>query len=71
MSQNLNARQLISMEPEARKRLRAKAVDYDIGHGPFARVLLAAALDALENDADFRDRIYEDVHDEKLRYRKD
>ncbi|MDR8019221.1 hypothetical protein [Nesterenkonia aerolata] len=67
---NLGARQIISMEPESRQRLRATALTYEIGHGPFARVLIAAGLDLLEQDQAFRDRIAEDIEAEKSRYRR-
>lgn len=67
---NLDARQIISMEPEARQRLRATAVTYDIGHGPFARVLIAAALDLLDQDQAFSACIQDKVTAEKQRYKR-
>lgn len=67
---DLDAAQTITMSTRARQRLRATAVVYDISHGPFARVLLAAVLDRLETDEHFRDQIARDVEAEKQRYRR-
>lgn len=66
----LDATQTISMTREARQRLRAAAVGHEIGHGPFARVLIAEALERIDADPAFRDAVAARLEAEKLLYRK-
>lgn len=70
-SENLDSRQVVTMSTAARQRLRAKAVELDVSHGPFSRVLLAAGLEEMEVNQDFSDRVVADVESEKQRYKKD
>ncbi|GAB3616580.1 hypothetical protein GCM10027416_11370 [Okibacterium endophyticum] len=66
----LDARQMVSMTTAGRQRLRTTAVGQDIGHGAFARVLIDAALDELETDPGFAERVAEGVEAERERYRR-
>lgn len=70
MRQQSFVTQTVTMEKEARQELRETALEHDLSGGPFARVLVAAALEQMKVDPAFREHIAAETKAEKQRYKK-